>query len=166
MPRNLFRYTLLLAFCGFVAMSCAQAQSVAEYGSSVSRSGGAAAGAKVVKPDLPQPATAAASASVHMPVRTGESVAGANCRTLQQRAGPDGAKVALRSVPDHAQVWIDGLFVGATPLDLTLAPGRHLVEMRDATSEMVRQQIELQPKQSREVLSTLKPRYPDKVSLR
>ena len=166
MPRNLFRYTLLLAFCGFVAMNCAQAQSAAEYGSSVSRSGGAAAGAKVVKPDLPQPATAAASSSVHMPVRTGESVAGANCRTLQQRAGPDGAKVALRSVPDHAQVWIDGLFVGATPLDLTLAPGRHLVEMRDATSEMVCQQIELQPKQSREVLSTLKPRYPDKVSLR
>ncbi len=147
-------------------MSCAQAQSVAEYGSSVSRSGGAAAGAKVVKPDLPQPATAAASSSAHMPVRTGESVAGANCRTLQQRAGADGAKVALRSLPDHAQVWIDGLFVGATPLDLTLAPGRHLVEMRDATSEMVRQQIELQPKQSREVLSTLKPRYPDKVSLR
>jgi hypothetical protein len=166
MPRNLFRYTVLLAFCGFVAMNCAQAQSVAEYGSSVSRSGGAAAGVKVVKPEAPQPATAAASSSVHMPVRTGESVAPANCRTLQQRAGPDGAKVALRSVPDRAQVWIDGLFVGATPLDLTLAPGRHLVEMRDATSEMVRQLIELQPKQSREVLSTLKPRYPDKVSLR
>ncbi len=147
-------------------MSCAQAQSAAEYGSSVSRSGGAAAGAKVVKPDVPQPATAGASSSVHMPVRTGEAVAGANCRTLQQRAGPDGAKVALRSVPDHAQVWIDGLFVGAAPLDLTLAPGRHLVEMRGSTSEMVRQQIELQPKQSREVLSTLKPRYPDKVSLR
>ena len=166
MLRNLFRHTVLLAFCGIVAMNCAQAQSVAEYGSSVSRSGGAAAGAKVVKPEAPQPATAAPSSSVHMPVRTGESVAGANCRTLQQRAGPDGAKVALRSVPDHAQVWIDGLFVGATPLDLTLAPGRHLVEMRDATSEMVRHQIELQPKQSREVLSTLKPRYPDKVSLR
>jgi len=147
-------------------MSCAQAQSAAEYGSSVSRSGGAAAGAKVVKPELPQPATAAASASAHMPVRAGESVAAANGRTLQQRAGPDGAKVSLRSVPDRAQVWIDGLFVGATPLDLTLAPGRHLVEMRGATSEMVRQQIELQPKQSREVLSTLKPRYPDKVSVR
>jgi len=160
------RHCPLMVLLGSIVVSCAQAQSAAEYGSVVSRSGGAAAGAKVVKPEAPQPATAATSSSAHMPVRTGESVAGANCRTLQQRAGPDGAKVALRSVPDHAQVWIDGLFVGATPLDLTLAPGRHLVEMRDATSEMVRQQIELQPKQSREVLSTLKPRYPDKVSLR
>ena len=158
--------TLLVAFLGFVAASCAQAQSSAEYGSVVSRSGGAAAGAKVVKPEAPQPAIGAASPSAHMPVRTGESVAAANGRTLQQRAGPDGAKVVLRSAPDRAQVWIDGLFVGSTPLELTLAPGRHLVEMRGATTEMVRQQIELQPKQSREVLLTLKPRYPDKISVR
>lgn len=160
------RHCSLVVLLGSIVVSCAQAQSSAEYGSMVSRSGGAAAGAKVVKPEAPQPAIGAAASSVHMPVRTGEAAATANCRTLQERAGPEGAKVALRSTPDHAQVWIDGLFVGSTPLELTLAPGRHQVEMREATTEMSRQTVELQPKQSREVSSTLKLLYPNRISLR
>lgn len=160
------RHCSLVVFLGLIAVSYAQAQSSAEYGSVVSRSGGAAAGAKVVKPEAPQPAIGAAPASAHMPVRTGEAVAAANCRTLQERAGAEGAKVALRSTPDRAQVWMDGLFVGSTPLELTLAPGRHQVEMREATTEMSRQTVELQPKQSREVSLTLKLLYPHKISLR
>jgi len=157
---------LLVFFLGLACAACAWAQAAAEYGSATAKAGATAAGAKLPKPNLNPPAPSGQPQSAHLPIQTGESVAAANVLRLEQHAGPDAAKLSLQSVPDRAQVWVDGLFVGAAPLNLTLAPGRHRVEMRSPAKESGRQEIELVPKQSRQVALTLASRYPKKISLR
>lgn len=166
MVLRLFLRCLVVFFLGLACAACAWAQAGAEYGSATAKAGATAAGAKLPKPNLTPPATSGQPQSAHLPIQTGESVAAGNVRSLQEHAGPDAAKLSLQSVPDHAQVWLNGLFVGATPLNLTLAPGRYRVEMRSAAKESGRQEIELVPKQSRQVAMTLAPRYPKKISLR
>jgi len=142
---------------------CAFAQAAAEYGSVTSKAAAAAAKAKPLAPSLTPPAQ---PPSAHLPVQSAEAAAVANCRALKERAGPDAAKLSLRSVPDHAQVWIDTLFVGATPLELAVAPGTHQLEMRGVGMESARQKVELLPKQSLQVTVSLKPYYRNKISLR
>jgi PEGA domain len=161
-PR-IFPRCFLVLLLGFTYVEYGWTQSAAEYGSVTSKSTATAAGAKLSKPDMAPPA--GQSQSAHLPIRTGESVAAANVRALQERAGPDATKLSLRSVPDRAQVWVNERFVGATPLDLMLAPGRYRLEMRGAGLERGRQEVEVLPKQSRVVVLSLTPRYPKKVSL-
>jgi len=162
----LLQRCLPAAFLVMVGVASAWGQAAAEYGSVTSNAGATAASTRLVKPSIPSSAPAATSPSSHIPARTGEATEVANRRALEEHAGPDAAKLSLRSAPDHAQVWIDGQFVGFTPLELALAPGRYQVEMQGARMEWGRQQLELLSKQSRVVVVSLQPRYPKKVALR
>ncbi len=83
-------------------------------------------------------------------------MAAANLKSLQEHAGPDAANLSLESVPDRPQVLVNGLFVGATPLKLTLVPGRYRVEMRGAGLESGRQEVELVPKQGQSKVAGLR----------
>ncbi len=159
MPSTPLARFLLGLLLGLMGSVCAFAQAAAEYGSVTSKAAAAAAKAKPLAPAPAQPPSA------HLPVQSSESAATANCRALKERAGPDAARLALRSVPDHAQVWIDTMFVGATPLDLTVAPGTHQLEVRGVGMESSRQKVELLPKQSLQVTVSLKPYYRNKISL-
>lgn len=161
----LLQRCLPAVFLVMVGAGNAWGQAAAEYGGVTSKAGATAASTRLFKPSTASPAPAA-SPSLHIPARTGEATEVANRRALEEHAGPNAAKLSLRSAPDHAQVWIDGQFVGFTPLELTLAPGRYQVEMQGARMEWGRQQLELLPKQSREVVVSLQPRYPKKVALR
>jgi len=156
----------LVVVLGLAGVACARAQAGAEYGSATAKVAATASGAKLPKPDLAAPTSGGQRQSAHLPIQTGESVAAANVRNLQEHAGPDAAKLSLESVPDHVQVSVNGFFVGLTPLHLALAPGRYRVEMRGAGLESGRQEVEVLPKQSRRVVLTLAPRYPKKISLR
>lgn len=156
---------LVVLLLGLACANYARAQATAEYGAATSKAGVAASGAKLPKPDLNPPDASGPPPSAHLPIQTGESVA-ANFKSLQEHAGPDAANLSLESVPDHAQVLVNGLYLGATPVKLTLAPGRYRVEMRGAGLEPVRQEVELVPKQGRRVTLTLPSRYPRKISLR
>ncbi len=159
---SLHRLSLLLLF-GLLGTGCALGQTIVEYGSTTSKAAGAAAGVGKV---APKPGAPSEPAATHMPAQTGGAKIEANLRTLRQRAGADAAKVSLRSTPDHAQVWIDGLFIGTTPLEVTLAPGSHQLEMRGAATELIRQKIELAAKQTREITLPLNSSYPSQVSVR
>lgn len=156
----------LVLVLGLACAEYARAQAGAEYGSATAKAAATAAGARLPKPDLAAPASGGQPQSAHLPIQTGESVAAANVRKLQEHAGPDAAKLSLESAPDHVQVSVNGLFVGVTPLHLTLAPGRYRVEMRGAGLELGREEVEVLPKQSRQVVLALAPRYPKKISLR
>jgi hypothetical protein len=154
---------LLVLVLSLMGVAQARGQSAAEYGSVTAKS--AVTTTKPSKPSVEAPAPEQLGATP-LPVQTGEKVAAANRRAFEEQAGPDAAKVSFGSVPVGAQVWVDGKFVGTAPLELTLAPGPHRVEMRSAGMEGIRQDIRLLAKQSQRVVLTLKPRYPQKITLR
>jgi len=142
---------LALAVC--LSVGNAAAQAMVEYGGAIANAGAAGAGAGKTAPAQQQPMRAVVDA------------VGANRRALEARAGKDAAKLMLRSAPNRAWVWIDGKEVGMTPLQLVVAPGVYKVEMKGRQMDFSRKQVELHPKETREVLLTLQPLYPTHVEL-
>ena len=140
-------------------------QSLAEHAVTTAKVGGAVTGTA-----LPKSVVAAApqktAASPHLPAQHGEPVHVRNRRALEARAGEDAGQLLLRSVPAGAQLWINGAPVGNSPLLLTLAPGSYVVEMRGERMEISEKQVDLLPKEHRDVVLTLRQRYPARVRLR
>ncbi|MDR3749630.1 MAG: PEGA domain-containing protein [Acidobacteriota bacterium] len=90
-----------------------------------------------------------------------------NRLSLEQHAGQDAAKLSLKSVPTKAAVQIDGKPVGQTPLSISLAPGTYRIEMQGPRAESGKQQLNLGPKETRELELPLSapPRYPSQITL-
>jgi hypothetical protein len=90
-----------------------------------------------------------------------QDVETANRKALESRAGKDAAKLMLRSAPDPGSVRIDGKPIGKTPLLVILPPGVYQVEVEGGPrAGYGRRQVDLLPKETREVVLDLKPRYP------
>ena len=90
----------------------------------------------------------------------------ANRKALQDQAGKNAAKLMLRSTPDKSSVHIDGKLVGKTPLLLIIRPGVYVVEIEGGPRLAYgRRQIDLLPKESRDIALDLQPRYPTAVHL-
>jgi hypothetical protein len=158
----------------FLCVGNAAAQAVVEYGGAVSSAGASSAAAnKLASSRLPiRSATAGVveagaenTTSPHLPMHSVENPVGDNRRALEAKAGKDAAKLMLRSAPNGATVWINGKEVGTTPLLLVVPPGAYKVEMQSIQRESSRKQVELLPKETREVLLTLASRYPTHVEL-
>ena len=159
---------LLVLTLSATCVAVAHAQSSAEYGAATSNSATTAAAASKApfpKISLPAGATAApgsasapAASTNATSVPTADKAAANNRLNLEKKAGPDAADVSLRSTPDHALVWIDMQFVGATPMQLKLAPGRHRLRMSASNMQAANQDLELQAKQPQDVLIALRPR--------
>ena len=153
--------------CLFLSATCsvARAQAVVEAAGATSVSATAAAGASQLgfsAPALPENK----NKSPHMAVRSGPPPEVANRKALEERAGKDAGKVLLRSVPTGAQVWIDGAFVGSSPMLLILAPGKYQVELRGQRLERATRSVDLLPHETREVTLTLAVRYPTRATMR
>ena len=154
----------------------ARAQAAAEYGGVVSSMGsvGAAIGAAPRIPavaPVPNGTTFASPAqqkspATHLSARVGVSNSDANRQALEQAAGEDAGKLLLRSTPTKAAVWIEGKWVGSTPLLLVLAPGAYRVELRGSRMEFTEQRVDLQARETREINIALEQRYPSHVRLR
>jgi hypothetical protein len=143
---------VLLGLAVCLSAGNAAAQAIVEYG-------GAVASASVTS------AGAGKTTSVQQPMRSIVDAVAANRRALEGRAGKDAAKLMLRSAPNRASVWIDGKEVGITPLQLAVAPGLYKVEMKGRQMDFARKEVDLRPKETREVLLTLESRYPTHVEL-
>src|SRR5215472_7901638 len=100
--------TRAIALIGFVSCLCAygaQAQDIAEYSSSVARSGMAAGGsARPASGPPPQN-------SAHLPVRTGPPPDEVNRKQFEQNAGPRAGKLLFRSAPSGADIFLNDLLV-------------------------------------------------------
>jgi hypothetical protein len=169
----------LIQFAAVVCLGAcyASAQALAEYGATVATVGGSAASLEKVSPgrlpvgsltsnlDNTGARVVEQTPSVHLPLREAEDVVGGNRRALEAKAGKDAAKVMLRSQPDGAWVMIDGKGVGKTPLLLILAPGVYKVEMHITQREASQRQVDLLPKETRDVLLTLAARYPTRLEV-
>jgi hypothetical protein len=111
-------------------------------------------------------AQASAQPSQTPAVTSGEGAEAANRKALEDQAGKNAAKLMLRSVPDKSSVRIDGKPVGNTPLLLIVQPGVYVVEMEGGPRMAYgRRQVDLLPKEAREVVLDLQPRYPTLIRL-
>jgi hypothetical protein len=95
----------------------------------------------------------------------GISTKDANRKEIEDAAGIDAGKLLLRSKPTGTSVWIEGKRIGSTPILLMLAPGAYQVQLRGERMEMIEKRIDIQPRETREVMLSLQPRYPSIVRL-
>jgi len=154
---------LQLFVCFFPQPTSAQA--IVEAGALTS---GSAAGASVVKTaivPLPKPPMDQ-SKSPHLPVTTIQNPEVANRQVLEQNSGKNPGKLLLRSTPSAAKVWINGMFVGSTPLLLVVAPGKYQVELRGPRMEHAANSVDLLPNETRIASLALSARYPTRASVR
>lgn len=115
---------VVVACCGV-----ARGQAAAEYGGAASVSASTAAAEKSIM--IPAPSKPVVpKRSQHLVIPTGPPPEVVNRKALEQNAGKDASKLLLRSTPSPAQVWVDGAFVGNTPMLLIVAPGKYEVEAR------------------------------------
>ncbi len=156
----MFIFSLLI----LVGCAAAGAQAVAEAAATSSVSSGASAQASTVV--LPQKTTSGAqNTSPHLVAPSGPPAEVANRQALEQRAGKNACKLLLRSTPTGAQVWIDGAFVGDTPLLLLVPPGKYQIQMKGQRLEYAKQVVSLLPRETQEVALTLAVRYPLRLTV-
>ncbi|MGH9496177.1 MAG: PEGA domain-containing protein [Candidatus Sulfotelmatobacter sp.] len=148
----------LAAACG-----TAKGQAAAEYAGATSVSATTAAEKSVMIPAPSKPVVP--KASRHLVIPTGPPPEVVNRKALEKTAGEDASKLLLRSTPSSVQVWVDGKFVGNTPMLLIVAPGKYQVEMRGQRLEPARQTVALLPRETREVVFKMPVRYPTTVSI-
>ena len=152
--------------------SPARAQTAAETAGATSVSSAVAANAKPIQ--MPAVPTGAGHAN-GAPGQSGQAppyilsssssttTVEANRHALEAKAGPDAARLLVRSTPSSAQVWIDNQPVGSTPLLLIIPPGKYMLELRGSRQEAGRKELALLPKETREVTVKLELRYPTRV---
>ena len=158
----------VLIFTGAVVM---HGQSAVEYGIMTGNSAGVTTALRPPVPNMRLPENTssagpgAASSSAGVPGGTAESAAKTNRQFFQSHSGANAAQIALHTVPDHAQAWIDGKFVGPTPLDMKLAPGHHQVLVRAPNMHESVREFDLAAKQTQSIDLPLKSSYQNQVIL-
>jgi PEGA domain len=170
--RNLARFFLFLrvgVLCLFaLLLNCAAAncQAAAETAGATSVSAATAA-SSAKTPTVPgTPASTNQGGPTHLIASSGPPAEVKNRQELEQKAGFDAGKLLIRSVPSGANVWVDGAYVGKTPMLLILAPGKYHVQLRDQRQDYAESKVDLLPKETREFAPTLTVRYPVRATVR
>lgn len=157
------RPILVLSLLFLFGCTAVRAQAVAEAAAATAVSGSVSTQASTVV--WPQKAISGTqNAFAHLAAPSGPPSEVTNRQALEKRAGKDACKLLLRSQPTGAQVWVDGAFVGNTPLLLLVAPGKYQVQMRGQRLESARQVVGLLPHESQDVELKLAIRYPLRVT--
>jgi hypothetical protein len=148
----------------FLAPCSAYAQATATSGGTASSPGGSytVMGGTSASTTRPQ----AQSKSPHIADSGDPPADEVNRKALEQRAGSDRGKMLLRSVPNRAQVFVDGAFVGRTPLLLIAPPGKYKIQMRGQREAIGECTVGLAAKETQEIALTLAARYPGHVAAR
>lgn len=177
-PGKLSRFWILqlsILFLVIVASAASlRAQDTVEYGSATSSSAGKTSSiSKVLKPmtsvmpsaSKPAPAASSKAGSSYLTIPTGPPADVVNRTALEKKAGKDAAKMLLRSAPTGARVWVNGEFVGSTPLLLIVPPGKYRIKMADSRLDSAQQELGVLPHETREITLPLAVRYPASVSI-
>jgi hypothetical protein len=143
-------------------MHCARAQAIAEAGMVHSNSAAAAQSAKT--PALTMASPAGQSSSPHLDARTGPPADELNRKDFEDNAGEGAGRLLLRSTPNGAEIFINDLVVGHTPMLIVLAPGKYKIDMRGSRQDSGHVTAGVMPKETQTVLVTLEQRYPARVS--
>jgi hypothetical protein len=146
-----------------LAAHCVQAQTMTEPGATSSSSSIATQGAKA--PSLPMPSPEKQSSSPHLLARNGPPPKDLNRKEFEDNAGEKGGKLLLRSVPSGADIFINGLIVGQTPLLMVIEPGKYKIDMRGTRDDWGHASVGLMPKETQTVVIHLSERYPAGISI-
>jgi hypothetical protein len=103
--------------------------------------------------------------SPHLIAKPGPPEDETNRKALEDNAGKDPANILLRSTPTGAQIYVNGAFVGHTPLLLTVAPGKYKIEMRGQRDDFAERTVGLLANDTQRIALTLASRYPNRVSI-
>ena len=150
----------LFVTCAYA--SCAQ--DLAEAAAMNSNSGITMQSSKTLAPTLASPAKP--SPSPHLLVRTGPPPSETNRKDFEDNAGDNAGKLLLRSFPSGAEIFINDLLVGQTPMLLVISPGKYKVTMRGPRDETGHASVGVLPKETQKVVINLTQRYPARVSTR
>jgi len=169
--RGNLRRVALLCVCIPISCGMASAQAAVEYGGATAA---AKTGASIKPPNLtlsmPKPSAARPSAAnksgTYLIIATSPAADVVNRHALEQEAGKDAGKLLVRSLPTAARVWINGKFVGTTPLLLIVPPGKYHLELQGKRLDSSEQDIGLLPRETRKIAVPLRARYPTRVSIR
>lgn len=104
------------------------------------------------------------AAATHIASPAGPPIDEVNRKELEKNAGKDAGKLFLRSTPSGAQIYINGDFVGKTPLLLVVPPGTYKVDMRGDRQGSSEKIVGLLANQTQEVVLNLALRYPARVT--
>lgn len=158
----------------WLCFSCgmASAQATVEYAGATSMAAKTATSIKPPNENLTLPKARGITPSVtnkpgaYLTISTSPPTDIANRHALEEKAGKDAGKLLLRSIPTAARVWIDGKFVGTTPMLLIVPPGKYHVKLQGKRLDSSEQDIGLLPRETREIAVSLRARYPTRVSIR
>jgi len=161
--RGICETALLLAVLGLGTHS-AHAQAIAESAAITSSS---AITAQSVKPPSPAMARPAGQViSPHLVAPAGPPPDEMNRKDFEASAGEKAGKLLLRSVPSGAEIFVNDLLVGRTPLLMIIAPGKYKIDMRGPRQESGHRMVGIMPKETNTTLIYLSQRYPASVSIR
>jgi hypothetical protein len=140
---------------------------------SAAESAGASSATPASQPNQPKPNASATSTNAagdsnkpqHVAAPSGTPPEVLNRQALEQHAGKNACKLLLRSTPNAAQIYVDGAFVGESPLLLIVSPGKYQIEMRGRRLEFGERAVDLLPRETREVALSLTSRYPTRVTV-
>jgi PEGA domain-containing protein len=166
--RKTCQCTLLVILIGLGA-HCLRAQAATE--AAILNSNSAAASQNAKPPTFPSISAAAdgpssSTSSPHLVAHSGPPPDEVNRKDFEDNAGDRAGKLLLRSVPTGAEVFINDLLVGRTPMLMVIAPGKYKVEMRGPRQESGHSSVGVLPKETQTVLINLSQRYPTTVSVR
>lgn len=163
---------LMICVSIFLAHQC-WAQDTVEYGSAASSAAAkmaAAANGTKWTTNIPKDSnragtTARNASSPYLIAPLGPAADVVNRRALEEKAGGDAARMLLRSEPSGARVWVNGAFVGMTPILLIVPPGKYQIKVADDRSDHGEQTVGLLPHATREVVLRLAAHYPTRVAI-
>ena len=141
--------------------SSARAQAAAQYGAIAGHSGtvttsiGSGLASKLKQADERQGSR----------LRSVQSTMDENRRKLEMKGQKQGGAVHIDSAPQRATILVDGAPVAYTPADLKLPEGKHVIELKRATSLPWRKEISLARDEKLTLDAELQERYKSALTL-
>lgn len=89
-----------------------------------------------------------------------------NRHDFEDNAGEEAGKLLFRSEPSGADIFINDLLVGRTPLLMIIAPGKYKIDMRGPRQESQHTTVGVMAKETQTIVLKLSQRYPASVTIR
>jgi len=152
----------VLATLSSLCANGAHAQDTAEAAAATSAASTTAHATPAPTFNTPLPA---GQSSPHLLARTGPPPEEINRKDFEDNAGDKAGKLLLRSEPSGAQVFLNHLLVGRTPMLMIVAPGNYKVDMRGPREAWGHGSVGVMPKETQTVVIKLNREYPSSITI-